>query len=236
MENSFEKFNSGRETEPSKAIENPFAPTETWEEHLKKAELLVSWEKNKANSDKSGINPLTRLFERGRAKVPLENQAKYQKSKNILKKLISGAALSLSEKAESGRDGILYDWHGYQLKPDHCYRKIGPDALKHYRESGFIDNDINLETMTRQDGSKIRGGNVETVDWYLGGTTPRYGDILIECPASEEYFMAVGRPGDSVNMTTDPDVLHMYSSGIADPIPVSEVKLINESGEAKPLL
>lgn len=182
------------------------------------------WESEKAAADKSCLNHETGRYEKGYAAIPSEAMEFVEHRRKIAQKQANGEEMTMLEKMEAGRDGIMYEWNGYKLRPDCCYRKITKEALKQYQESGFVDNNIDLKTMNRRDGTKIKG-RVDTVDWFLGATTPRYGDILIEAPALEEYFIPVENPGES-NMLTDTEAIHMHSSGIVSPIPMSEVRVI----------
>ena len=205
------------------------SPAETSNDSAKNANLArysQIWEQEKSEADKSGVNPETGRYEKGRAVIPPENIATVEYRKQLIKKQLSGQQLTMSEIMDFGRDGVLYEWNGYKLKPDCCYRKITKEALEQYQKSGFVDNGIDLSNLTRRDGGKIKG-RIDTVDWFLGATTPRYGDILIEAPASEKYFVPVEKPGDKGNLLADTEALHMHSSGIVDPIPMSEVRVIN---------
>ncbi len=204
-------------------------PAETSNDSAKNANLArysQIWEQEKSEADKSGVNPETGRYEKGRAVIPPENIATVEYRKQLIEKQLSGQQLTMSEIMDFGRDGVLYEWNGYKLKPDCCYRKITKEALEQYQKSGFVDNDIDLSNLTRRDGGKIKG-RIDTVDWFLGATTPRYGDILIETPASEKYFVPAEKPGDKGNLLADTEALHMHSSGIVDPIPMSEVRVIN---------
>lgn len=208
---------------------NESLPTETSNNNVENVNLAryqSIWEQEKSKADRSGINPETGRYEKGRATIPPENEATVKYRKMLIEKQLLGQQLTMSEKMNFGRDGVLYKWNGYKLKPDCCYRKINRKTLEQYQKSGFVDNNIDLSTLVRKNGGKIKG-RIDTVDWFLGATTPRYGDILIETPASEEYFIPVERPGDKGNLLADTEALHMHSSGIVNPIPMSKVKVIN---------
>lgn len=188
------------------------------------------WENEKKAADRRGVNPETGLYEKGRTPIDESNREIYEERRELAKKQASGAKLSFDEKMKAGRDGVIYKWGDYLLKPDHCYRKTNQADLEHYQESGFVDNDIDLETLERKDNRKVKG-RIDTVDWYLGATTSRYGDILIEAPARAEYFVPVEKPGQKGNMLTDPDAVHMHSSGIVDPVPMAEVRILDKTNE-----
>ncbi len=208
---------------------NELPPVETSNDSIENVNLLryqSIWEQEKSKADRSGINPETGRYEKGRATIPPENKTTVEYRKKLIEKQLSGQQLTMSEKMNFGRDGILYEWNRYKLKPDCCYRKITREALEQYQKSGFVDNNIDLSNLTRKDGGKIKG-RIDMVDWFLGATTPRYGDILIETPASEEYFIPVEKPGDKGNLLADTEALHMHSSGIVNPVPMSKVRVIN---------
>lgn len=225
-------YNANMSKDFDAVVDNVVEP-KSFEEHMgglsieefnfKKYKTL--WENEKAAADKSCLNPETGRFEKGYASIPPEAMEFVEHRRELAQKQANGEEMTMSEKMEAGRDGILYKWNGYELKPDCCYRKISKEALKQYQESGFVDNNIDLRTMSRKDGTRIKG-RVDTVDWFLGATTPRYGDVLIETPASEKYFVPVEKPGGH-NMLTDTEAIHMHSSGIVDPIPMSEVRVIS---------
>lgn len=184
------------------------------------------WEREKAVADKSCLNRETGRYEKGYAVIPPEAMKFVEHRRELAQKQANGEEMTLAEKMQAGRDGIVYEWNGYKLKSDCCYRKISREALEQYQKSGFVDNNIDLKTISRKDGAKVKG-RIDTVDWFLGATTSRYGDILIETPASEKYFVPVEKPGEP-NMLTDTEAIHMHSSGIVDPIPMSEVRVIGE--------
>ena len=73
-----------------------------------------------------------------------------------------------------------------------------------------------------QDGQRFN--NNKGVDWYLGGVSLRYGNVIIECPASKEYFCPAYDNGCHLSM--NPTVRHMKSSGYINPVPMSMVRLI----------
>ena len=222
---------------PKKPEETTNVP-ESWDDHVKKANFekyKSIWEKEKSEADRSGVNPKTGLYEKGRMPIAPENVENHSFMQKVAKKMSSGESLTLTEKM-SARDGIIYEFNGYKLKPDCCYRKAGPSEIEHYKKTSFVDGNIDLKTLNRNDGSTIRG-RVDTIDWFLGATTPRYGEILIETPAKAEYFVPVEKPGAKGNLLADPDAIHMHSSGIVDPIPMSEVRIIQgpQSSESQDL-
>ena len=237
--NSYNKLSgltaSQTDTRPSTSQKyNPdTTPSEEFREVLRK--YYDIWEDEKENADKRGVNPSTGLYEKGLTPIDESDRVTYETRKILAEKQASGAQLTMEEIMQAGRDGVLYEWNGQKLKPDHCYRKIQQPDLDHYRESGFVDNNIDLKTLERKDGRKVKG-RIDTVDWYLGATTSRYGDILIEAPANPDYFVPVETPGKQGNMLTDPDAIHMHSSGIVDPIPMSEVRVLGreESKDSAP--
>lgn len=55
------------------------------------------------------------------------------------------------------------------------------------------------------------------VNWYLGGVDPKYGNVVIECPAYKKYFVPANDNG--CGMVMDPFVRHMKSSGFKNPVP-----------------
>lgn len=142
-----------------------------------------------------------------------------EKIKQAQLKAINGEQLSIMDKIALGRDIVYREIDGYQLKPDCVYRTISKELLKIYKEKGYIigisPDDEYMEY--EEDGKKYN--NNKGVDWYLGGVAPKYGDIVIECPAYEEYFTPAMDNGSG--MALDPYVRFMKSSGVKNPIPIS---------------
>lgn len=150
--------------------------------------------------------------------MPLSNDPKL---KQVQEKLLRGESLSIFDKMIAGRDHPVKEINGYQLKPDHCYRAISEKLFNIYKEKGFIVG-------TGEDDEyqeKIVDGNIynnnKGVDWYLGGAEPRYGEIVLECPADKEYFVPANDNG--CGMSYDPTVRFLKSSGAKKPIPVSMI-------------
>ncbi|MBR6166324.1 hypothetical protein IKQ65_01685 [Candidatus Saccharibacteria bacterium] len=177
------------------------------------------WEAEKNNADRRGVNPETGLYEKGRAPVDEENRSQYEKKKMLDEKASSPVGLTIMEKMAAGRDQTIHEWGGYELKKDCCYRKVSREGLEEYKKLGYVGRDP-------QNVGIARGGKIDTVDWYLGASTSRYGDVLLETPARADRFVPVEKPG--ANMNTDPDALHMHSSAFFEPIPMSEVKILGE--------
>lgn len=133
----------------------------------------------------------------------------------IREKILKGEPLSMADKIKAGRDTIYAGdlGNGIQTKPDHAYRAISAGALDHYIETGGVE--IEKEGDVYKPGENNKG-----VDWYLGGFSPRYGDIVIETPATKGKFAVV--ESDSL-LGKNPNVLHVKSEGGKNAIDIENI-------------
>lgn len=153
--------------------------------------------------------------------MPLSNN---EKIRNAQTKAINGVPLSLTDKMILGRDVVVREVNDYKLKPDCVYRAINEELLEIYKESGFIiGSSIDDEYKEYEEDGKTYNNN-KGVDWYLGGVCLKYGDIILECPASKEFF----RPSydNGSGMSLDPMVRFMKSSGYENPVPIDMISNI----------
>lgn len=134
------------------------------------------------------------------------------------KKILSGDTQSLTnlERIRIGRDNVVREIDGYELRPDCAYRCVSVPVYEAYLTAGFVYGyDKNDE---------YDEGNNKGVNWYLGGASLKYGSVVLECPASKEYFIL---PKDNGNgMSKDPLVKFIKSSGYKNPVPMSMVRVI----------
>ncbi len=139
-------------------------------------------------------------------------------------KIINGEKISLKEKILLGRDHPVKIIGNYLLKPNCVYRAISKELYNKYLEYGYIyGNDENDEYIEYEKNGQIYNNN-RGVDWYLGGVSLRYGEVIIECPALKQYFTPAYDNG--CHLSFDPTVRHMKSSGFKNPVPVSMIKVI----------
>lgn len=142
----------------------------------------------------------------------------------VQEKIINSDSLTLKEKLIAGRDHPIKNVDGYNLRSDCVYRAISVEMYNKYLEWGYIygagEEDEYIEYI---ENGQIFNNN-RGVDWYLGGVCLKYGSVVIECPASREYFMPAYDYG--CHLSVDPTVRHMKSSGYKNPVPISMVKLI----------
>lgn len=153
--------------------------------------------------------------------MPLSNEKNFR---IIQEKVLNKIPLTLQEKILLGRDHPVKIIDGYELKSNCVYRAISEELYSKYLELGFVygygKGDEYMEYI--QDGQRFN--NNKGVDWYLGGVSLRYGNVIIECPASKEYFCPAYDNGCHLSM--NPTVRHMKSSGYINPVPMSMVRLI----------
>ena len=160
--------------------------------------------------------------------MPLSNHKSQKNDKIIFKiiqeKVLNKIPLTLQEKILLGRDHPVKIIDGYELKSNCVYRAISEELYSKYLELGFVygygKGDEYVEYI--QEGQRFN--NNKGVDWYLGGVSLRYGNVIIECPASKEYFCPAYDNGCHLSM--NPTVRHMKSSGYINPVPMSMVRLI----------
>lgn len=153
--------------------------------------------------------------------MPLSNKPDLREAQE---KLIKGVELSFKDKLILGRDHPIKNIDGYELKPNCVYRAISEELYNEYLEKGYIYGyDINDEYQEYTENGQTYNNN-KGVDWYLGGVDLKYGTVIIECPASKEYFIPAFDNGSG--MALDPTVRHMKSSGFKKPVPMSMVRLI----------
>lgn len=130
-------------------------------------------------------------------------------------KIINGESLTLGEKIKAGRDKVTTKIGDYKLRSDHAYRAINSNALEEYAKTGRIYRNID---------EYIPGENNGGIDWYLGGASTKYGNVVLECPAKPEYFTLASDYGSG--MAQNPLVRHIKSSSQNNTIPFDNVSNI----------
>ena len=154
--------------------------------------------------------------------MPLSNNEDLRKAQI---KVLSNIELTPKDKLLLGRDKTVKQIENYNLKEDHVYRLVDEETYNIYLESGYIyGHNKDDEYIEYEENGKIYNNN-KGVDWYLGGTSLKYGTILLECPAYKEYFTPSYDNG--CHMSFDPYVRHMKSSGYKNPVPMNLVKVMN---------
>lgn len=140
-----------------------------------------------------------------------------QEVRTIQQKLLDNKPLSLSDKLKL-RDNAKTTIDGIDLKSDHMYRATDYEALHDYLDKGIISNN-----------GKGKGYN--DVNWYLGGTSTRYGKVIIETPADMKKFSLTDDFGGF--MSGNPHVRQAHSTN-TNPVSfdaISKIYLLDESGE-----
>ena len=137
--------------------------------------------------------------------------------RSIQQKILNNYELTISEKRRIGRDNPVQEIDGYKLKPDCVYRAVSKELYERYLDLGFIYGDNENDEYEENQNNK-------GVNWYLGGACPKYGEVILECPAYKEYFIPTKDNG--CGMACNPRVRHMKSSGYKKPVPISLIKVI----------
>lgn len=141
-------------------------------------------------------------------KLPLSGDYNLKIAQN---KFLNGETLSLSEKMIIGRDKTIKEIANYHFKSNCVYRAVNKETLITYLTNNKIFSGIGDEYQEMV--------NNKGIDWYLGGACLKYGDWIIECPASKEYFTLARDIG--CGMAIDPLVRFVKSSGYVNPVPSS---------------
>lgn len=153
--------------------------------------------------------------------MPLSNDIELRTAQE---KIINGEELSFREKILVGRDHPVKTVDNYQLKSNCVYRAISKELYDKYVELGYIYGTSKDDEYEEIEENSVLYNNNRGVDWYLGGISLRYGEVIIECPASKEYFVPAYDNG--CHLSYDPTVRHMKSSGYKNPVPIDMVRLI----------
>lgn len=150
--------------------------------------------------------------------------SKSEKKRMLQEKYLCGMELSEKEKDSLGHDETISELSGYKFKPDHCYKTISEKMYDDYCEEGYILGDPSLgdyQVIEKTGSLVVQSGGVH---WYLGGISANHNDVIIECPASKEYFSPTRDNG--CDLAIDPNVRHMVSSSQTNPVPMDMIKLI----------
>lgn len=138
--------------------------------------------------------------------LPLSND---EFDRNIQDKIIKGEDLTFKEKLRL-RDRAVTNLEEFQLLSDHIYRATDYKCLEDYVEKGYINDDKNK-------------GRSELIHWYLGGTSIRYGKVIIEANALPDKITLTKNYGGL--MSGNPYVRHVTSNQ-DDPIDLSDITRI----------
>ena len=159
----------------------------------------------------NGTHPDTGLYHVDHMPVGPEPERRVVREKQL-----AGQSLTIAEGMLAGRDTVVTELEGVTLKPDHVYRAIGSELLKVYQEADAV--------VGMGEGSEYAEGNNGGVDWYLGGVALRYGEVVLEAPASPDLFKPANNWGH--NLAKNPKVRHMKSSGATKPVPMERVNIL----------
>ena len=157
------------------------------------------------------------INENGLLDVSLLPLSSNEAERIVQEKIINGEELSILERIRL-RDGAVTNLNEYNLKSDHIYRATSYNALVDYINKDYINDDNGL-------------GTNENVHWYLGGTSKRYGKVIIEAEAIPSKVSLMPNYGGL--MSGNPYVRHIITNQ-ENPINMDEVSRIfflNFNGE-----
>jgi hypothetical protein len=142
----------------------------------------------------------------------------------IVEKQLAGEPLTLGESMQSGRDNTVDMIGEHPVKPDHVYRTVGEAGLNAYLAAGSV---------VGQEGDQdfVEGENNGGIDWYLGGVALKYGEVVLEAPASPDFFRPSSHAG--TGMAKDPRVRHMKSSVAENAVPMSMVNVYTKGPDGQ---
>jgi len=155
--------------------------------------------------------------------MPLSSDSKIRSAQE---KLLRGEELSIGDKVILRGDYVRFNIDGYDLKCDCVYRSINESTLKSYLETGFVYGTAEDDEYQEYQENGQTYNNNRGVDWYLGGASLRYGNIVIECPADKRFFIPAQDNGNGTS--SHPNVRHMKSSGFKNPVPMNMVRIIKQ--------
>ena len=138
--------------------------------------------------------------------LPLSND---EFERTIQEKIINGVELSFKEKLKL-RDRAATKLEEYDLKSDHIYRATQYKCLQDYIQKGYIND---------EDGV----GYSSEVHWYLGGTSKRYGKVIIEAGGLPNKIKLTNNYGGL--MSGSPYVRHVTTTQ-ENPITMDDVSRI----------
>jgi hypothetical protein len=162
-------------------------------------------------SETLGTHPKTGLYHTDHMPQPEDPSLRAVREKQL-----AGESLSIAESMQAGRDTTYSQFGEHPVKPDHVYRTIDQAGLQAYTEAGAVRGQGEMDEFKE-------GENNHGVDWYLGGVATRYGDIVLEMPATPDYFEPAHDHGAA--LAKDPKVRHMKSSGTNNPVPLEHVTI-----------
>ena len=149
------------------------------------------------------------INENGLLDVTLLPLSSNDEERTIQEKIINGEKLSFNDNLRL-RDRAVTNLCEYNLLSDHMYRATSYNSLLDYLDKGYINDDKGL-------------GTNRLVHWYLGGTSKRYGKVIIEAeaiPAKSELSTNYGGL-----MSGNPYVRHVTTTQ-DNPISMDEVSRI----------
>lgn len=155
-----------------------------------------------------GTHPESGLYHRDH--MPLADDSALRE---VQLRLLADMPLTIAQRLIAGRDTTTSDLGGYNTKPDHAYRAVSLEDLARCTEAGAV--------VGWEPGDEPGPESNEGINWYLGGVSMKYGAVILEAPATPEYFVPAFDYGSG--MAKDPRVRHMKSSGEANPIPMNLV-------------
>lgn len=169
-----------------------------------------------------GVNPDTGNFD-----AELMPRSQDDERNRIHDRFRQGEQLSVGEAIQNGRDRIVTALGEIDLRSDAVYRGISIDDLRRYAESGLVEGASDEDEYKESDDGSLN--NNAGVDWYLGGTAPRYGTIVLEVPARPDYFQPAVDNG--TRLAAGGFARHFKSSGSQKPVPLAMVSVLTRDAK-----
>ena len=177
------------------------------DEYIKNSEynFFIKRNSNMQNNSKSSIF----INENGLIDAKLLPLSTDEATRVVQQKVLNNEPLTIAERLKL-RDNAVTKIGDVELYSDHMYRATSIDAVNDYINKGYISDDGG-------------GKGYAAVNWYLGGTSTRYGKVIVEVAADPNNFELSDNYGGF--MSGNPNVRQAHSSN-TNPISTDNISRI----------